>query len=68
MYNYRKSEHLFYKKGMYKQMKKKQDLINRIEKLTDKQFELLINLFSQQEQESVPVSQSEHRTSFQSSE
>ena len=30
-------------------MNKRQDLINRIEKLTDKQFELLINLFSQQE-------------------
>ena len=49
-------------------MNKRQDLINRIEKLTDKQFELLINLFSQQEPESVPVSQPEHRSSFQSSE
>ena len=41
-------------------MEKKQDLINRIEKLTDEQFELLIYLYSQQEQESVRVSQFEH--------
>ena len=68
MYNYRKPEHLFCKKGMYKQMKKKQDLINRIEKLTDKQFEMLINLFSQQEQESVRVSRFEHPSYSQSSE
>ena len=68
LYNYQ-NEHLFYKKGMYKPMnKRKQDLINRIEKLTDKQFELLINLFSQQEQEFVQVVQFEHPSFSQSSE
>ena len=67
MYNYQKLEQLFYKKGMYKPMTKKQDIINRIEKLTDKQFELLINLFSQQEQESVQVVQVEHPSFLQSS-
>ena len=39
-------------------MNKKQELINRIEKLTPEQFELLLTLFAQQEQESaqgVPV-------------
>ena len=35
-------------------MNKKQELINRIEKLTDAQFEMLIALYSQQEQEFVP--------------
>lgn len=35
-------------------MNKKQELIERIEKLTDAQFELLIALYSQQEQEFVP--------------
>ena len=49
-------------------MNKRQELITRIEKLTDKQFELLINLYSQQEQEFVRVSQSEHRSSFEPSE
>lgn len=49
-------------------MNKKQELIERIEKLTDKQFELLIHLFFQQEQESVRVSQSEHRSFAEPSE
>lgn len=49
-------------------MNKRQDLINQIEKLTDKQFELLIALFAEQEQESVRVSQSEHRSSLEPSE
>ena len=49
-------------------MEKKQDLINRIEKLTDEQFELLIYLYSQQEQESVRVSQFEHRSYSEPSE
>ena len=40
-------------------MNKKDELIKRIEKLTDKQFELLIALYSQQEQEFVQVSQSD---------
>ena len=47
---------------------RKQDLINRIEKLTDEQFKLLITLYSQQEQESVQVVQFEHPTLIQSSE
>ena len=36
---------------MLKRMDKKQELIERIEKLSDAQFELLITLYSQQEQE-----------------
>jgi hypothetical protein len=48
-------------------MNKKQELIERIEKLTDKQFELLINLFAQQELKSVRVAQSERRSFFQPS-
>ena len=38
-------------------MNKKQELIDRIEKLTPEQFELLIALYSQQEQEFVRASQ-----------
>ena len=49
-------------------MKKKQDLINRIEALTDKQFELLMHLWSQQEQASERVSPPEHPSYPQSSE
>ena len=48
-------------------MEKKQQIIDRIEKLTDEQFELLISLFSQQEQESAQASQFEPLTSFQPS-
>jgi hypothetical protein len=33
----------------------RKNIIERIEKLTDEQFELLIALYSQQEQESVPA-------------
>ena len=44
---------------------KKADIINRIEKLTDKQFELLISLFAQQERESVQDEQSASQTSLQ---
>ena len=58
MYNYR--NRTIVQERDVKTMEKKQDLISRIEKLTDKQFELLISLFSQQEQESVRVSQFEH--------
>lgn len=65
--NYHKSEQQFYRKECIT-MNKKQDLINRIEKLTDRQIELLIHLFSQQEQESAQASQSESQTSSQSSE
>ena len=36
-------------------MNKKEELIDRIEKLTAEQFELLISLHSQQEQEFVRV-------------
>jgi hypothetical protein len=43
-------------------MNKKEELIKRIENLTPKQFEMLISLYSQREQESVQVSQPEHPT------
>ena len=46
-------------------MSKKEEVINRIEKLTDKQFELLINLFFQQEQEFVRADQSDRQTFVQ---
>jgi hypothetical protein len=48
-------------------MNKKEELIDRIDKLTPEQFELLIALYSQQEQEFVRVSQSDHQTCFQPS-
>mgnify|MGYP003315047841 CR=1 FL=1 len=47
-------------------MNKKQELINRIEKLTPEQFELLLTLFAQQEQESVQVDQSDRQTFLRS--
>ena len=54
LYNCRnKREHTFARKECLT-MNKKQELIERIEKLTDAQFELLITLYSQQEQEFVP--------------
>lgn len=56
---------MFSKKGMLKFMDRKQELIERIEKLTDEQFELLITLYSQQEQEFVPISQFEPPTFLQ---
>ena len=43
-------------------MNKKEEIINRIEKLTEEQFELFIYLYSQQEQESAPTSQVENQT------
>ena len=46
---------------------KKEELIDRIDKLTPEQFELLIALYSQQEQEFVQASQSVHQTCFQPS-
>ena len=46
-------------------MNKKQELIERIQNLTDEQFELFITLYSQQEQESVQVSPIEHQTFLQ---
>jgi hypothetical protein len=46
-------------------MNKKEELIKRIENLTPKQFELLVTLFAQQEQESVQVSQSDHLSLLQ---
>ena len=49
-------------------MDKKQELINRLEKLTDKQFELLIGLFNQEEQENVQSLQSARQTFVQPSE
>ena len=45
----------------------RQELIERIEKLTPEQFEMLIDLWTQQEQESVPISQSDHQTLMQPS-
>ena len=54
------------KKGM-KTMNKKEEIISRIEKLSDKQFELLMALYSQQERESVQVSQSARRSFLQPS-
>ena len=58
---YRTTEQTFLKKGM-SNMNKKQELIERIEKLTPEQFELLIALYSQQEQEFVRASQVEPLT------
>jgi DNA-binding MarR family transcriptional regulator len=43
-------------------MNKKQELLDRIEKLTPEQFELLIALYSQQEQEFVQDALTEHQT------
>jgi hypothetical protein len=48
-------------------MNKRKELIERIEKLTPEQFELLIDLWLQQEQESVRVSQSDRQTFLQPS-
>ena len=45
-----------------KQMNKKEELIDRIEKLTAEQFELLIALYAQQEQEFVRVAPAERQT------
>ena len=43
----------------------KEELIDRIEKLSPEQFELLISLYSQQEQEFVQASQSDHPSFLQ---
>ena len=53
-------------KGMYT-MNKKDELIERINMLTDEQFEKLILLYSQQEQESVQDAQVDRQTFLQSS-
>lgn len=53
-------------KGMYT-MNKKDELIERINMLNDEQFEKLILLYSQQEQESVQVAQVDHQTFLQPS-
>lgn len=53
-------------KGMYT-MNKKDELIERINMLTDEQFEKLILLYSQQEQEFVQVAQVDHQTFLQPS-
>ena len=42
---------------------KKEAIIQRIMNLTDEQFDLLLTLYSQQEQESDPACQVQHRTS-----
>jgi hypothetical protein len=44
-------------------MNKKKDIIERIKKLTDEQFELLIYLYSQQEQEFAQDGQAVHPSS-----
>ena len=48
-------------------MSKKEEIINRIAALTDKQFEMLIALYSQQGQEFVQDGQSEHPSFLQPS-
>lgn len=53
-------------KGMYT-MNKKDELIERINMLTDEQFEKLILLYSQQEQESVQAAQVDRQTFLQPS-
>ena len=53
---------MFFRKECKPMNKRKKDLINRIEKLTDKQFEMLINLFAQQEQESAQGVQAVRQT------
>lgn len=55
------------KKGTCEPMNKKQELIERIEKLTPEQFELLIALYSQQEQEFVRAVPIEHPSFLQPS-
>ena len=46
---------------------KKEEIIKRIANLTDEQFEMLIALYSQQEQEFVQDGQSEHPSFLQPS-
>ena len=53
-------------KGMYT-MNKKDELIERINMLNDEQFEMLILLYSQQEQESVQGAQVDPQTFLQPS-
>ena len=53
-------------KGMYT-MNKKDELIERLNMLTDEQFEMLILLYSQQEQESVQAAQVDRQTFLQPS-
>ena len=53
-------------KGMYT-MNKKHELIERINKLTDEQFEQLIHLYFREEQESVQDAPADHQTFLQSS-
>ena len=50
---------MFYERNFATMTERKQNLIERIEKLSEEQFELLIALYSQQEQESVPIFQAE---------
>ena len=48
-------------------MSKTEELLKRIENLTPEQFELLMDLYFQQDQESVPIVQVEHQTLLQPS-
>ena len=62
IYNCRNKRTYVRKKGMCEPMNKKEELIDRIKNLSPEQFEMLITLYSQQEQESVPVFQAEPQT------
>ena len=48
-------------------LSQREKIIQRIMNLSNEQFEQLIALYSQQEKESVPISQSDHQTYFQPS-
>ena len=63
--NFQKTERMFVRRKDVYVMDKRQDLINRIEKLTDEQFEMLIFLLSQRGQEFAPSGQVENQTSQQ---
>ena len=60
VYNCHKSKNKCSKRKDCSPMNKRQELIERIDKLTPEQFELLIALYSQQEKEFVQASQFEH--------
>lgn len=56
---------MFVKRKDVEYMDKRKEIIERIELLTDEQFEALIVLWSQQEQEFALSGQAEHQTSPQ---
>ena len=67
IYNCHNNRTYVRKKGPCEPMNKKQELIERIEKLSPEQFELLISLYSQQEQEFVQDVPIEHPSFLQPS-